>query len=344
MSDRTPPSRSFNTVKHSNRARRSKRLQKERSVLLSICIVVILILLSLAVFLFCSIANSIKDNPGKDPQTPGDNTQQNPPSQTNIIYTQITQSNASVHSGALIVVSELLNHEYTYPRITLKSFADSDIHVKQNGTNPYQCTVLKSDEKMEITAAYAADKMLTDFYLTFNDSSLIFIDAYRTAEEQAGKVTAVGFSEHETGLVFTMQTYDSTSKRTDLSKNLNYNWIYENCAKYGIICRYPDGKSAATGIDGYEHCFRYVGVPHATYITNNNLCLEEYVDLLKTNYAGDAHLSINAADGNTYEVYYIPAGAGELTTVSVPQNYEYTVSGDNIGGFIVTVNLSKPVA
>ncbi len=339
-----PPSHSFNTVRHSHREERQQRLQKQRLVALSICIVIVLTLLTLAIFLFCLIADTVNggnDTPNIPPQTgnnPGGT------SSGNITFAFITKENTAVHEGSLILVSEKLNTVYQYPKITLKSFADPDIHVNQNGVRPYQCTVLKSNEQMESDAAYAADRMLTDFYKVFQDSSLIFIDAYRTKEEQSNKQTAVGFSEHETGYVFTLQSYDANGKRTSLATNANSLWIYENCAKYGIVCRYPADKSVTTGIDGYDHCFRYVGVPHATYMYQNNLCLEEYLAYLQAYASGATPLKITGADGNAYAVYYVAKSAGEVTTLQVPGNYAYTVSGDNQSGFIVTVNLNAPVA
>ena len=39
----------------------------------------------------------------------------------------------------------------------------------------------------------------------------------------------------------------------------------------------------------------------------------------------------------TYEIYYVKAADGETTEVPVPVDCDYTVSGDNIGGFIVTI-------
>jgi D-alanyl-D-alanine carboxypeptidase len=108
--------------------------------------------------------------------------------------------------------------------------------------------------------------------------------------------------------------------------------------------RYPAHKTDETGVSDYAYCFRYVGIPHATYISEKNICLEEYVELLKTNHSGSEHLKIEGADGKSYEVYYVAAGSGDLTTLSVPSNYAYTISGDNMGGFIVTVDLSTPKA
>ena len=55
-------------------------------------------------------------------------------------------------------------------------------------------------------------------------------------------------------------------------------------------------------------------------------------------------MPVVGADGNSYEVFYVAKSSGDLTTIEIPKGYAYTVSGDNVGGFIVTVNLSQPTA
>ena len=112
------------------------------------------------------------------------------------------------------------------------------------------------------------------------------------------------------------------------------------------MVRYPEGKESITGVSNYKHCFRYVGVAHATYMYQNNLCLEEYLDLLKNSYSSAAtRLTISAADGFDYDVYYVAASDSEVTTIDVPtSDFAYTVSGDNRGGFIVTVKKPVPAA
>ena len=91
-----------------------------------------------------------------------------------------------------------------------------------------------------------------------------------------------------------------------------------------------------------------MGIPHATYIEQNGLCLEEYVALLKNNHSTTNGTNVKMlsvdTDGNgqaNYGVYYVPAQtAGDITAVPVPKDHAYTISGDNIGGFIVTVTLN----
>ena len=75
------------------------------------------------------------------------------------------------------------------------------------------------------------------------------------------------------------------------------------------------------------------------YITNNGLCFEEYLDqLAKTTSPNGEHLTITVDGGATYEVYYVKANGG-TTDVPVPADLPYTVSGDNMNGFIVTVTM-----
>ena len=156
-------------------------------------------------------------------------------------------------------------------------------------------------------------------------------------------------SEHRIGNCFDVNIY-SGDKAYQLNSNNEVNtWMKSNAHKYGFIDRYPDEKKDITDV---EHDwtmtvrtthFRYVGYAHAYYMFKNSLCLEEYLELLRTSYKYDGeHLRFVGDDGSSYEVYYVEAKDGE-TNVPVPTNYEYSVSGDNINGFIVTVYLSAPV-
>ncbi len=331
------PGRSFNTVKNSNRDQRQKRHKQERVVLLSIVAVAILIVLLALALLIGSVAQAIGDQLAQNKENASGVL-----SEDQINYTRQTQASSDIHNGSLILVSEKENLAYQFPDKTDLVLIE-DLRKDQNGTHPYQTRLLRTDEKLQSDAGKAANQMLTDFYLHFEDSSLIFADAYRTKEDQSKLSTPVGYSEHHTGYVFTLRTYNSAGKAVPLSQNSAADWIYENCYKYGIICRYPDDKADVTGVDGYEYCFRYVGIAHATYMYENDLCLEEYLELLRTSYASDTHLQIKDASGSLlYTVFYVPAAETELTTLSIPSNFNYTVSGDNIGGFIVTVDLTQP--
>ena len=54
----------------------------------------------------------------------------------------------------------------------------------------------------------------------------------------------------------------------------------ENSWKYGFILRYPEEKSAVTGIIYEPWHYRYVGVDAAREMRELGLCLEEYIEWL----------------------------------------------------------------
>ena len=98
------------------------------------------------------------------------------------------------------------------------------------------------------------------------------------------------------------------------------------------------GKESITNVTDYLSCFRYVGVAHATYMKNNKLCLEEYVDFIKNEKPTlENPLKIEVKDGGVYAVYYYDYDGGSKE-IQVPEN-NFTISGTNAGGIIVTVKL-----
>lgn len=330
----TPP-RSFNTIRHSQTKERAKRRQTERIVLLSICATVLLILIALVALLIGNVATAIANQQSSNQPNQGEN----PPQQNDgqIIYQHLTKTEDDIHVGDLILVNP--THEYLFPNIPLVNIKAERDKALINGANPYQLADNKYQLHEDAFAAF--HEMMSVYYQLEEDGAVTVTGAYRTKAEQESMtsgLTLPGFSDHHTGYCLALR---SNSNGGYLEPT---HWIYQNSHKYGYITRYPSDKEEETGIDGYSYCFRYVGVAHASYIARYGLCMEEYISLLQKDYAAGEHLKIDGADGNKYEVYYVPASGAELTTLSVPQNYEYTVSGDNSGGFIVTVNLSAPKA
>ena len=135
-----------------------------------------------------------------------------------------------------------------------------------------------------------------------------------------------------------------TGNTVDLALNglgavINYDggdeegWVVENCAKYGFIVRYPKGKEAVTGESYCPWHLRYVGKLHAANMSKNDMCLEEYLEFLK-GYTFESPYNCEY-DGAAYEVYYVPC-EGEETSVRVPLNNNYSISGNNTDGFIIT--------
>ena len=100
------------------------------------------------------------------------------------------------------------------------------------------------------------------------------------AEEKARKVVAYpGTSEHQLGLcVDILDDADTNMVAEEVEGLPVLRWLTEHCAEYGFILRYPENKQDVTGWYEPWH-FRYVGVEAAQYITENDLCLEEFIDM-----------------------------------------------------------------
>ena len=202
----------------------------------------------------------------------------------------------------------------------------------------YLYTLRNTEMKASRAALTALNKMIEDFYAQSENKAaaaeLYIWSAYRSLDTQnsLGTATKGGHSDFHTGSLFEL-TYSGTA--TSISQNNAYDWLYKNAHKYGFIMRYPEAKSSITGVSDFDNAFRYVGIAHATYMLENDLCLEEYVQRLRS-YNEENPLTITA-EGSTYSVYYVKADADVNTTIVTPSKNGTTISGDNAGGFIVTV-------
>ena len=109
------------------------------------------------------------------------------------------------------------------------------------------------------------------------DSYVANYQAQGMSREEAEKkartlVAEPGTSEHELGLaldIINEQGGDDTPV---------WNWLRDNCWRYGFILRYPADKEAVTGIRYEPWHFRYVGREAAREIMEQGLCLEEYLE------------------------------------------------------------------
>ena len=93
-----------------------------------------------------------------------------------------------------------------------------------------------------------------------------------------GWVSKPGASDHQTGLGCDVvpRSWKDISMNEKMMKEPECQWMAEHCHEFGFIIRYPDGKQEFTEINTEPWHLRYVGIPVATYIMENGLCLEEF--------------------------------------------------------------------
>ena len=245
----------------------------------------------------------------------------------------VDSSKFDIKTGSLVLVNK--DHSYKLPeKVRLVTLFDE----KHDNF-----LLASANEQLAEEAYEALCRMCDEYAEHYGYCPLMIVSAYRDEEEQKAyydsetnkdKVEVPGYSDHHTGLGFDVRLHDKDDTPYAYGRYARERvpWIVENHKNYGFIMRYPINKSVITGVDGETNHFRYVGVPHSVYITDNNICLEEYLSLVK-NYTYADPLQITVED-DVYDVWYC-SGNG----IYVPKDEDYTVSGDNTGGFIVTVKL-----
>lgn len=321
--------------------RLAARIARQRRVLLAIaaCFVAILVMFFILICgnIISHFVGDADDTPTDDPnqnEQPGDQEPEQPIIDPNTTYA-VMQPDA-MRRGDLILVN--LSHEYIFPA------------VNQNLINVYDSQVLAgtlgdhfqlpgSSLLMDKTAYNALDKMMLAFYNNTAIADVQVYSAYRSYADQQGKGVPPGYSDSHIGLSCAMNVINAAGT-SPLSSDPVYRWIYDNCYKYGFTVRYPAGKEDKTQVSDYDYYFRYVGYIHAYVMKINDMCLEEYISYVQ-GYSKSTPLSVTGDDGISYEIYYVAAAKdGSETSVPVPNNHPYTISGDNEGGFIVTVTCS----
>ncbi len=265
----------------------------------------------------------------------------------------VTVSEAQMHMGDLILVN------YAYPY----AFAESEVDKIQTVTSAKNEFYLARDSKVSLRSDFidVINTLMADMYEVNGNRYMQVNSAYRSYDDQVNTyeyykelngeeyaknyVATPGYSEHHTGLavdfnvykdgyIYYVESYDGCA------------WFRENAKEYGIILRYEPDKQYITGINGETWHYRYVGAPHAEIMYDLDLCLEEYIDYLRDYtpdkmlcYDGENLISMDAyesTEDGVYAVYFV-ASQGEETKITVPAGVEYSISGNNVDGYVITL-------
>lgn len=241
-----------------------------------------------------------------------------------------TMSDSDQTGGSLVLVNA--KQTWTFPE------NDDLVSLYERKTSAYSLT--GADLLLDEQAMEPLNQMMDAFRTATGHSDLLVTAAYRSFEQQQkryqesvekyGEGSAAeyaakpGETELHTGLAVDFQTclngvYDSLHNEGD------YAWLFEHCAEFGFVDRYPESKSGITGVEGRERSFRYVGKPHAEYMKENGLCLEEYIELVRRHPWDGEHLTFGI-----FEIYFCTG-----RTVYVQEGWQYAASGINGDGFVV---------
>lgn len=254
--------------------------------------------------------------------------------------------------GSLMVVNK--DNKFTLSASDLDLVTLHEYRCEKSG-----CTSEKCVDHAYITSGYEKDgdikivkeaaenlhSMLVDLNKETHSVSYVAV-GHRSLTGQESNIPAPsGYSDFHTGLLVNLKAYVGDTKiALELTAQENeavYSWLLDNAHKYGFVQRYPVGKENATGVSNYLNSFRFVGVAHATYMKANNLCLEEYIEMLAENKpTSENPIKIEVKNGSKSEIYavYYYDYEGDSANIEVPSK-NYTISGTNTGGIVVTVKL-----
>lgn len=239
----------------------------------------------------------------------------------NLGYSELRLPSSRLSAGALAIIDESHPASQT-ANSGLVSFAEEK-------TENY--SILSQDIMIDREAAQAFNAMMNDYH---NATSLSDFIVYGTTATYTadGSACPMAFPESSLGTSIDL-ALNGSGAIIVYDGGDTQSWVLDNCAKYGFILRYPQGKKDKTL---HEYCpwhIRYVGPVHAAIMAEKGFCLEEYLDFLK-NYTFDNALAYNL-NGVNYEIYSV-ASLGDSTPVRVPVSGNYTISGNNSDGYIIT--------
>ena len=161
-------------------------------------------------------------------------------------------------------------------------------YVPKNLTRISNKYAISEDKYMEHDAAVAFEDMAkaaqkegykivaVSTYRSYNYQKNLY-NNYVSADgkEKADKYSArPGYSEHQTGLA--VDVSNNKKSYTKFGETEEFNWMKNNCYKYGFILRYTEENEFITGYISEAWHYRYVGIDIATYIHNNPMTFEEY--------------------------------------------------------------------
>lgn len=158
--------------------------------------------------------------------------------------------------------------------VTVTNSGENNAQMRKEAANAFEALVQAAqDQGFELSAcsAYRSYSYQKNLYET---------GVQNNGQEYADKYwTRPGFSEHQTGLSVDIRLDGDTSDLDAPRNSANYPGLLKHMHKYGFIVRYPDDKEQYTLIATESWHLRYVGEELATYLYENNLCLEEYYAL-----------------------------------------------------------------
>lgn len=307
-----------------------KQRQNKRFAAYMLAVTAALLVIAILTLAIMGIVSLVKNNAGAgEPEETGD-----PTSGYKTVYPAANQ----LYSGDLI----LLNDTYTY-----NAEANADVaktafgagRAQVNGSVFYYTN--NQNALIEEKALAAFNEMMLAFNAESGDDNVYVY----VGEENI----------FAAGNTFEMRYYYSLKDEASgtetvikpITNDEKYDWLFDNAYKYGFVQLYSAEKASTdtaedSASEDQSHIFRYVGKVHSNMMKEKKCAtLGDYLSLLKEKTTYKSHFRVTV-DKVSYEVYYIASGSDVLVLEKHMDNY--TISGNNMDGYIVTVCTTKSSA
>ena len=274
-----------------------------------------------------------EQEPEQEPEPPDELLEFNP----NIDgFVTIHKEESDIHRGPLILVNH--DHAFEIPDdlelINIVDAQTTSFRVQHNASQLAPSIIQPLDEMMEAFLAATNNRSVTIRSAFRNyESQQRILNTYtsRMGRREALRWASLpGHSEHHTGLAFDFGIVSGGTVNIFTGTG-NTSWFRRNSYRHGFILRYAQNKTHITQTAHEPWHFRYVGLPHSVIMFQNNWCLEEYIEIIgEYTFEEPFEFEFNEI---LYEIYFTAS-----TDVRLPLNSEFEISGNNIDGFIVTIN------
>jgi hypothetical protein len=290
--------------------------KRKRTVFYTICITLALLMIMLTVLAAIGISNLIAQKIES-----AEKTAENQISIQNTVSLSLDEQD--IYRGSLLVLNGTTPYKGEDTALTFRGREGRP--KTDTGSNVYIILSSTSSEEQDFRATAqtidAFNAMMKDFYTEKKDDNICIVNAYSQAKKDL--IDPIYSSAQTVELEYYFD-YDSDPNDIRSIHGVDkYTWIYSNAHKYGFI-NISSADGSGSGI------FRYVGIPHATYIKTKKIDFETYLEQLRAA-TTEAPLLIKIGK-TTYASYFVAATDEHL----VPADYEYEVNGNNIDGYIIT--------
>lgn len=246
---------------------------------------------------------------------------------------QIRIHSNAIHSGSLILVNQDYPI-YEEPKNEELAFLgqNKEISLRKEPATVLNQLIKKSDmeEEVILVSGYRAkEEQIRIYNESLKENGTVFTQKY---------VALPNHSEHQSGLAIDLAKNQKEIDfiRPEFPYSGKFAKFREMAINYGFVERYRQDKEDITNIAWEPWHFRYVGIPHATLMKENNQALEEYIEWIKQ-YDVNKNPFKYVTEKQTVRIGFVPVLKKEECCFSIADYTRFDISGNNVDGFVVTL-------